>query len=78
MGLTFLYGQSRNTGVMDSGTERIWSRLQPRGGTQVPVEVRTHLEAVEGDILVWTLGEEKDVRVRRGEVREVTTEWPRK
>ncbi len=54
----------------------VWSRVQPHGGTQIPVDVRVHLEAVEGDILVWTLLEKGEARVRRGEVREVVKPWP--
>ncbi len=56
----------------------VWTRLQPRGGTQVPKEIRDALDLKPGDVILWNdmlLGK---VMVTKGKMEEVTREWPHK
>ncbi len=74
----FLYGEPRITGIMGNGETKIWSRLQPHGGTTVPKEVRDFLGLKSGDIVLWEKVPEIGIRVVKGSVKEVSQEWPHK
>jgi bifunctional DNA-binding transcriptional regulator/antitoxin component of YhaV-PrlF toxin-antitoxin module len=63
---------------MDSAKSKIWSRVQPRGGTQIPEEVRTYLDLNAGDVLLWDVGPLNVCRVAKGKISEVAQEWPHK
>ena len=53
---------------------KIWSRVQPHGGTQIPQEIRLKLELNPGDVLLWTdIGLGKVVMMK-GKLEEVATE----
>jgi len=54
---------------MPVGTEVTHSKVEHKGRTQIPADIRKYLKLEDGDVIVWLLQEGSSVEVRKGHLR---------